>query len=117
VDGARFAVAQGGAVSARQDRGHAAPVGCQVPVADRVDPAVDGVQPTPSNAQVDGSSSDTDLEQLPTCNDAVLTLGKDRDRPVDLPRLQFTITMNVNSNLDRHGGDGDGRRRTRGLRL
>lgn len=74
--GRRAAMAQDGALAAREHRGHPAPVGREQRVADGIDASVHAVQPTTRNAMRDPTGTQAQRPQLPRRHDAVLTCGE-----------------------------------------
>ena len=69
-------------------------------MADRVDAAVDLMEPSPPDAQVDCAHAEARPEQLLTRDQSVLLPRELPDHPVQAPRMQLTITMNVKCILD-----------------
>ena len=63
-------------------------------MADRVDAAVDLMEPSPPDAQVDCAHAEARPEQLLTRDQSVLLPRELPDHPVQAPRMQLTITMN-----------------------
>jgi hypothetical protein len=66
---------------------------------------------------VDLVSRKAETAQLPSGNNAVLTLCQLGEQVVQRPRLQLTGTITVNCNVRSHVSHAERQRPTRGLRL
>jgi hypothetical protein len=73
-------------------------------VANCVDAAVDGVQPTPLQAVIDGSRAEPDVEQLRSPDYPVLATRQFGDHSIDATSSQFSPYCGVKCDLVRHLG-------------
>src|SRR5262249_29313167 len=64
---------------------------------------VNTMQSTGSDAAIDGTLREAERDELPTRNDAVLSLRQSRDRPITHWRLTSTLTTPGVANVDVSG--------------
>ena len=101
-EGGRGAVAQDGAVAGGEHRRHPPRLVPEGAMADRVDPAMQSMQPSCPGAVLDRARAEPDRAELPRGHHAVLAHRQRRDRLLDRTRRTFGLCGDPNVRLARH---------------
>lgn len=78
----------------------------------RVDPAMDWVEPAVPGAVLDRLRAESERQQLRARDDAVLTLGEAHDRALEIETGNSGPYVPLKCHLVRHAVERDGRKRT-----
>jgi hypothetical protein len=97
------AVAENGAGTRREHGRGPPPFAGQQPVADRVDPAVHGVEPAALQPVTDRPATEPEVDELSPGDDAVLALGDRGDRDVHAANPTFGPFKGPKCSLGGHG--------------
>lgn len=89
-------VTECGPLAAGKNRGHPAAAAIWRDMSNGVDPSEHWLQPSQRDAMPNSSFAEANPEELPACNDSMLSLREGSNRSLDLTLVTFELYLSLN---------------------